>query len=358
MIARAHTEISRWDLVSRSWRTHGSKHSKKRFVTRCRLLVIDEIHLLGEERGAVLEAIVSRTRFISRVVLDESKHHDTGHDAIRIVGLSTALANPIDLADWMGIDTRSTSSKKLLGMYNFSPTVRPVPVKVSVQGYDGRHYCPRMASMNKPCFAAIRELAPEKPTLIFVSSRRQTRLTAFDLISYAASEENPRRFVRCEDSYLDAIVENIEDESLRHSLSFGIGLHHAGLSSRDREVVEQLYLNREIQVLVATATLSWGLNTPSYLVIVKGTEYFDGKTSRYVDYPLTDVLQMIGRAGRPGYDTQARAVVMVQQQKKAFYHKVRHEFATFLFANTGTTRSFSILLFLLNLVLLINYQRY
>lgn len=40
------------------------------------------------------------------------------------------------------------------------------------------------------------------------------------------------------------------------------------------------------------------MNLPARLVIVKGTEYFDGKLSRYVDYPLTDVLQMIGRAGR------------------------------------------------------------
>ena len=37
----------------------------------------------------------------------------------------------------------------------------------------------------------------------------------------------------------------------------------------------------------------------------QGTEYFDGKLGRYVDFPVTDVLQMIGRAGRPQYDTQA-----------------------------------------------------
>jgi replicative superfamily II helicase len=75
-------------------------------------------------------------------------------------------------------------------------------------------------------------------------------------------------------------------------------------------------------VLVATATLAWGVNLPARLVIVKGTEYYDGKTSRYVDYPLTDVLQMIGRAGRPGFDTEGRAVVLVESSKKNFY-KVR-----------------------------------
>jgi replicative superfamily II helicase len=54
---------------------------------------------------------------------------------------------------------------------------------------------------------------------------------------------------------------------------------------------------------------------------VKGTKYFDGKSSRYVDYPLTDVLQMIGRAGRPGLDTKAFAVVMATEDKKNYYKK-------------------------------------
>ena len=54
---------------------------------------------------------------------------------------------------------------------------------------------------------------------------------------------------------------------------------------------------------------------------MKGTEYYDGKISRYVDYPLTDVLQMIGRAGRPGFDTEGRAVVLVESSKKNFYKK-------------------------------------
>jgi superfamily II DNA/RNA helicase len=86
--------------------------------------------------------------------------------------------------------------------------------------------------------------------------------------------------------------------------------------------VERLFLKQQIRIIVATATLAWGVNLPARLVIVKGTEFFDGKTSRYVDYPLTDILQMIGRAGRPGFDTQGRAVVMVESSKKNFY-KVR-----------------------------------
>ena len=69
-------------------------------------------------------------------------------------------------------------------------------------------------------------------------------------------------------------------------------------------VVEELFVNQKIQVLIATSTLAWGVNFPAHLVIVKGTEFFDGKTKRYVDYPITDVLQMMGRAGRPQFDDQ------------------------------------------------------
>jgi hypothetical protein len=46
------------------------------------------------------------------------------------------------------------------------------------------------------------------------------------------------------------------------------------------------------QVLVATSTLAWGVNTPAHLVIIKGTEYYDAPSRRYVDFPITDVLQV------------------------------------------------------------------
>ena len=78
--------LFQWDGVSRSWQT-------RNFVQDVALIVIDEIHLLGEDRGPVLEVIVSRTNFIS-------SHTEQG---VRVVGLSTALANARDLADWLGI---------------------------------------------------------------------------------------------------------------------------------------------------------------------------------------------------------------------------------------------------------------
>ncbi len=46
---------------------------------------------------------------------------------------------------------------------------------------------------------------------------------------------------------------------------------------------------------------------------------------RYVDFPITDVLQMMGRAGRPQYDRHGVAVIMVHEPKKSFYKKFLYE---------------------------------
>ena len=114
---------------------------------------------------------------------------------------------------------------------------------------------------------------------------------------------------------MENIISGIRDQNLKLTLAFGIGLHHAGLHERDRKTVEELFVNSKIQVrtsfvtsthvhvhvrvtcfylsppldqvLIATSTLAWGVNFPAHLVVVKGTEYFDGKTRRYVDFPIT-----------------------------------------------------------------------
>ncbi|KAF2937977.1 hypothetical protein DAI22_03g087400 [Oryza sativa Japonica Group] len=290
----------KWDGISRSW------HSRS-YVMKVGLMILDEIHLLGADRGPILEVIVSRMRYISSQT----------ERSIRFVGLSTALANARDLADWLGVRDD--------GLFNFKPSVRPVPLEVHIQGYPGKFYCPRMNSMNKPAYAAICTHSPDKPVLIFVSSRRQTRLTALDLIQLAASDEKPRQFLSMADNSLDMILSQVSDTNLRHTLQFGIGLHHAGLNDRDRSLVEELFSNNKIQVLVCTSTLAWGVNLPAHLVIIKGTEYYDGKTKRYIDYDITDILQMMGRAGRPQYDQHGKAVILVHEPKKSFYKKFLYE---------------------------------
>uniref|UniRef100_A0A1I8BS09 Activating signal cointegrator 1 complex subunit 3 n=1 Tax=Meloidogyne hapla TaxID=6305 RepID=A0A1I8BS09_MELHA len=299
------TTPEKWDGITRCAET-------RRYVQEVELLIIDEIHLLGVERGAVLEAIVTRIKTLAR-------RRELAKLPIRIIGLSTALANAGDVADWIGVPDSA--------LFNFRPSVRPVPVQVHIQGFPGQHYCPRMGLMNKPAFQYIKQFSPSKPVLIFVASRRQTRLTAMALLSLLQREPDSKQYqwLKMEQLELETLLKNVRDDNLALTLNYGIGMHHAGLQHAERALVERLFVERKIQILVATATLAWGINVPAHLVIVKGTEYYDGKTHKYIDFPVTDVLQMIGRAGRPQYDTSAVAVVFVQDTKKNFYKRFLYE---------------------------------
>lgn len=290
------TTPEKFDGISRNWQT-------RQFVQDVSLVIMDEIHLLASDRGPILEMIVSRMNYIAA---------HTGQP-IRLLGMSTAVSNAYDMAGWLGVKSN--------GLYNFPSSVRPVPLKMYIDGFpDNLSFCPLMKTMNKPAFMAIKQHSPVKPALIFVASRRQTRLTALDLIHLCGMEDNPRRFLNIhDDEELRYYLSQVTDDTLRLSLQFGIGLHHAGLVEKDRTISHQLFQKNKIQILIATSTLAWGVNLPAHLVIIKGTQFFDSKIEGYRDMDLTDILQMMGRAGRPAYDTTGTAIVYTREAKKMFY---------------------------------------
>ncbi|KAI8635282.1 Sec63 Brl domain-containing protein [Xylariaceae sp. FL1651] len=293
------TTPEKWDGISRSWQTRG-------YVRQVALVIIDEIHLLAGDRGPILEIIVSRMNYIA----------ESTKTSVRLLGMSTACANATDLANWLGVKE---------GLFNFRHSVRPVPLELYIDGFpEVRGFCPLMQSMNRPTFSAIKTHSSEKPVIVFVPSRRQTRLTAKDLINFCGMEDNPRRFVHMSEEDLQLNLARVKDDALKEAISFGIGLHHAGLVESDRQLSEELFLNNKIQVLVATSTLAWGVNLPAHLVIVKGTQFYDAKIEGYKDMDLTDVLQMLGRAGRPQFDNSGVARIFTQDAKKDFYKHFLH----------------------------------
>ncbi|KAI1151980.1 Sec63 Brl domain-containing protein [Nemania diffusa] len=293
------TTPEKWDGISRSWQTRG-------YVRQVALVIIDEIHLLAGDRGPILEIIVSRMNYIA----------ESTKNSVRLLGMSTACANATDLANWLGVKE---------GLFNFRHSVRPVPLELYIDGFpEVRGFCPLMQSMNRPTFSAIKTHSPEKPVIVFVPSRRQTRLTAKDLINFCGMEDNPRRFVHMSEEDLQLNLARVKDDALKEAINFGIGLHHAGLVESDRQLAEELFLNNKIQILVATSTLAWGVNLPAHLVVVKGTQFYDAKIEGYKDMDLTDVLQMLGRAGRPQFDNSGVARIFTQDAKKDFYKHFLH----------------------------------
>lgn len=95
-------------------------HSLPLCCVQVKLLIVDELHLLDSDVGPILEAVVSRMRYISVQL-----------QPIRIVAMAASLANAKDVAEWIGV----TSS----GLFNFSPKVRTVPLEMIIQGFDQHH---------------------------------------------------------------------------------------------------------------------------------------------------------------------------------------------------------------------------
>lgn len=89
--------------------------------------------------------------------------------------------------------------------------------------------------MNKPAYNHIKKFSDGKPVIIFVSSRRQTRLTANDLIAYSQMDfKDSCPYVKCKQSMIQTAIEKVNDEYLKQTLAFGIVMHHAGLDNHDR----------------------------------------------------------------------------------------------------------------------------
>ncbi|TXG48076.1 hypothetical protein EZV62_027370 [Acer yangbiense] len=292
----------KWDALSRRWK-------QRKYVQQVSLFIIDELHLIGGQGGPVLEVIVSRMRYIASQV--ENK--------IRLVALSTSLANAKDLGEWIGATSH--------GLFNFPPGVRPVPLEIHIQGVDIANFEARMQAMTKPTYTAIVQHAKnEKPAIVFVPSRKYVRLTAVDLMTYSSpeSDKQPPFLLRPAEE-LEPFTSKIKEEMLRETLRHGVGYLHEGLSSLDQEVVTQLFEAGRIKVCVMSSTMCWGLPLTAHLVVVMGTQYYDGQENAHTDYPVTDLLQMMGHASRPQLDDSGKCVILCHAPRKEYYKKFLYE---------------------------------
>jgi len=83
------TTPEKWDVVTRK------STGDTELAQKVRLLIVDEVHILHEERGAVIESIIARTL----------RQVETTQSLIRIVGLSATLPNYLDVADFLRFPT-------------------------------------------------------------------------------------------------------------------------------------------------------------------------------------------------------------------------------------------------------------
>eukprot|EP00252_Welwitschia_mirabilis_P011890 TRINITY_DN2641_c0_g2_i1.p1 TRINITY_DN2641_c0_g2~~TRINITY_DN2641_c0_g2_i1.p1 ORF type:complete len:1287 (-),score=253.33 TRINITY_DN2641_c0_g2_i1:150-3629(-) len=292
----------KWDALSRRWK-------QRKLVQQVSLFIVDELHLMGGEGGPILEVIVSRMRYISSQV----------ENRIRIVALSSSLANAKDLGEWIGASAH--------GLFNFSPGVRPVPLEIHIQGIDIANFEARMQAMTKPTYTAIVQHAKGgKPALVFVPTRKHARLTALDLVTYASADGGERsQFLHSTEEYMKPFIAKVKESTLGHVLAHGVGYLHEGLTSTEQEIVSTLFSAGLIQVCVASSSMSWGMSLSAHLVVVMGTQYYDGRENANTDYPITDLLQMMGRASRPLLDNSGKCVILCHAPRKEYYKKFLYE---------------------------------
>jgi replicative superfamily II helicase len=274
------------------------KHETARysFITDVDCCVIDEVHLLdSDRRGAVLEVTVSRLRRLCEP---------------RVVALSATMPNIDDVADWLDAAEETT--------FAFGESYRPVPLNADVKTYThGENaFADKYRRLYRALDLAEPHIREEGQALVFVSSRQDTVQAAKKARDELVERDIPMG-ARGEYDFHNA-ASDLSNDTLRQSVLDGVGFHHAGLAREDKNKVEQWFKEGKIQLLFSTSTLAWGVNLPARCVVIRDTKLHDPLEGE-VDMSPLDVLQMLGRAGRPGYDDMGYAWVVCDRSESDKY---------------------------------------
>lgn len=100
-------------------------------------------------------------------------------------------------------------------------------------------------------------------------------------------------------------------KDLQKYLRHGIGVHHGGLLPKYRMLVESLTQKGLLKVISGTDTLGVGVNVPIRTVLLTKLCKFDGEKTTLL--PVRDFKQIVGRAGRKGYDNEGFVVVQAPE---------------------------------------------
>ncbi|KAI5966207.1 HFM1 [Candida pseudojiufengensis] len=266
----------KWDMITRKWKDY------KKLFGLIKLLLVDEVHILKETRGATLEVVMTRMKRIC--------------SEIRILAISATIANVHDIANWLDAEA-----------LNFGDEYRAVRLKKIVSGYkphsDNEFSFDNF--LNTKLIEVINKHSNGKPVLIFCATRNSCQGTAKYL----------------SENYLNrGIALKLKDKDLANYVKLGVAFHHAGLVIADRKQIESAFLGGSIKYLCCTSTLAVGMNLPAYLVVIKGTKcWFENSFQEYTE---TDVLQMIGRAGRPQFEKDGVAVIMTNKSTEQKYERL------------------------------------
>ncbi|XP_016052709.1 PREDICTED: probable ATP-dependent DNA helicase HFM1 [Miniopterus natalensis] len=295
------TTPEKWDSMTRKWRDNS-------LVQLVRLFLIDEVHVVKDEtRGPTLEVVVSRMKTVES--LSHTLENTNTIIPMRFVAVSATIPNAEDIAEWLSNGKRPAICLKM------DESHRPVKLRKVVLGfpcYSNQTEFKFDLTLNYKIATVIQEYSDQKPTLVFCATRKGVQQAASILVKNAKFIMTVEQKQR-----LQKYAYSIKDSKLRDTLIHGVAYHHAGMELSDRKVIEGAFTVGDLPALFTTSTLAMGVNLPAHLVVVKSTMHYVG--GMFEEYSETDILQMIGRAGRPQFDTTATAVIMTRLSTKEKY---------------------------------------
>ncbi|KAI6028575.1 hypothetical protein F5J12DRAFT_889093 [Pisolithus orientalis] len=311
------TTAEKWDSLTRNW----SSFPDLLVLSQIKLFLVDEVHILNESRGSTLEVVVSRMK--ARV------------PAVRFLLVSATVPNVEDIANWIGssdgadhpatiFQVRSIDHKYALSNHGkFGEEFRPCKLSKVVYGIPkpkGQNDFVYAHTLDRRLFSLLQQHSQNKPILVFCPTRKGTVAAAKQLaMDYGAALKARKPLPWFPPTRIDLVF---HDKDLASLTAMGIAVHHAGLSLDDRRAVEDLYTAKKLRVLVATSTLAVGVNLPAHMVVIKGVKLFqNGETREYSDL---EILQMMGRAGRPQFDDEGIAMILCEAEVESKYRALAH----------------------------------
>jgi hypothetical protein len=120
---------------------------------------------------------------------------------------------------------------------------------------------------------------------------------------------NPKHLQKADlDQYIRQLRRKLINENLIDLLRRGIGVHHAGMNRKYRQCVEMLFRKGYLRVVIATGTLSLGINMPCATVVFSGDSVF---------LTALNFRQASGRSGRRGFDLLGNVVFQGISRERA-----------------------------------------
>lgn len=295
------TTPEKWDSATRKFQT-----DRFAFVCGVSCVIIDEVHLIDSDvRGGTLEVLISRMKRINK------------DRRLRIIALSATMPNIEDVAGWIGAD-----KKEIL---KFDDTYRPVKLETDVFAYDPEEsgFINKYIRLYKAFNLIKKPLREGHQALIFVTARDDAVKSARKLLEFF-EKDGRMHLTEAEYEYVSESGKLMKNQTLNQVIRWGIAFHHAGLNKIDRDTVENLFRKGIIKVLISTSTLAWGVNLPARIVVIRDVEINDPLKSNKELSPI-DLLQMLGRAGRPQYDDRGYGWIIVPYTKADMFRQILKE---------------------------------